>query len=125
MRSTELLAYGIEGTLHDRLAAWAQDHGLWFRTVQHAAALQNLLRKGSRGLLLIRVGRDVVDELTLLEGAAHDFAEVTVIILGDLDYPLLEGLAYDLGASAVLFPPRGVDELFEVLALWTARALKD
>ena len=124
MRSTELLAFGIEGPLHDRLAAWSQDHGLWFRAVQHAAALQNLLRKGSRGLLVIRVGRDVVDELTLLQGADRDFSEVTVVILGDLDYPLLEGLAYDLGASAVLFPPRGVDELFEVLALWTARPLK-
>ena len=124
MRSAELLAFGVEGVLNDRLAAWAQDHGLWYRPVQQASALHNLLRKGSRGLLIIRVGRDVVSELELLQGAAHDFPEMTTIVIGDLDHPLLEGLAYDLGASAVLFPPRGSDELFEMLELWTTSAVK-
>jgi hypothetical protein len=120
MHSAELLAFGVEGPLHNRLTAWAQDHGLWYRPLQHAAALQNLLRKGSRGLLLIRVGRDLVGEMDLL-AAARDFAGVMTIVLGDLDHPLLEGLAYDLGAAAVLFPPRGSDELFEILTSWVTR----
>jgi hypothetical protein len=123
MRSTELLAFGVEGTLSDRLAAWALDRGQWFRPVQHASALLNLLSKGSQGVVLIRLGRDIVGEMELLQTAAHDFSGVTIIVLGDLDHPLLEGLAYDLGAGAVLFPPRGVDEMFEMLSLWQA-ALK-
>ncbi len=120
MRSAELLALGIEGPLSDRLAAWSHDHGLWYRPLQNASALTNLLRKGSRGLLLVRVGRDLVGELETLRDAAHEFPEVTTIAFGDRDHPLLEGLAYDLGASAVVFPPSGVEELFELLTLYAA-----
>jgi hypothetical protein len=118
MRSVELLAFGIEGTLGHRLTEWAHDHGVWYRPVQHLAALHNLLRKGSLGLLLLRVGRDLLGEMELLHDAAQTYSEVMTIVLGDVDHPLLEGLAYDLGASAVLFPPRGSDELFEMLARW-------
>jgi len=120
MRSAELLSFGIDEPLSSRLAAWSQDRGLWYRTVQHESALRNLLAKGSRGILLLRIGRDLADELHLLRDVADEFAEVKVIAFGDLDHPLLEGLAYDLGATAVLFPPRGVDELFEMLTMMVA-----
>ena len=120
MLSAELLTLGVDGPLGDRLAHWSQDHGLWHRPLQHASALGNLLRKGSRGVLLVRVGRDLVGEFETLRDAIHQFPELTTIVLGDQDHPLLEGLSYDLGASAVLFPPHGSDELFEMLALWAA-----
>ena len=117
MRSAELLAFGVEGTLSDRLAAWALDRGLWYRPVQHAPALRNLLRKGSRGVLLIRMGRDLPAEMELLRDAKHEFGELTAIVVGDVDHPLLEGLAYELGASAVMFPTRGVDDMFEMIEI--------
>jgi len=119
MRSAELLAHGIEEPLGSRLAAWTLDHGIWYRSVQRRAAVRGLLAKGSRGILLIRLGRDLADELHLVREVADAYADVMVVVLGDLDHPLLEGMAYDLGAAAVLFPPRGIDELFEMLERWT------
>ena len=120
MRSAELLALGVDGPLSDRLAAWSHDHGLWYRPLQNASALTNLLRKGSRGLLLVRVGRDLVGELETLRDASHEFPELIRIAFGDLDQPLLEGLAYELGANVTIFPPSGVDELFEALILYAS-----
>ena len=101
MRSAELLAFGVEGTLNDRLAAWSLDHGLWYRPVQQASSLRNLLRKGSRGLLLVHLGRDLPGEFEVLRDTVREFHEVTAIAMGDVDHPLLEGLADDLGARAV------------------------
>ena len=124
MRSAELLAHGIEEPLGSRLAAWTLDHGLWYRPVERRAALRNLLAKGSRGILVIRLGRDLVDELHLVRDVADSYPEVMIVALGDVDHPLLEGMAYDLGANAVLFPPRGVEELFEMLSGWVEKPKK-
>lgn len=119
MRSAELLAFGVEGTLSDRLAAWCLDRGLWYRPVQQGSALRNLLRKGSRGVLLVRLGRDLAGELELLRDGTHEFGELTTIVMGD-EHAIVEGIAYDLGANAVIAPPRGVEELLEILTLWCA-----
>ena len=115
MRSAELITFGIEGVLSNRLGAWSQDRGLWHRPLQHASAVANLLRKGSRGFFLLKVGRDLVGELELVREAAQEFPEVAVIVLGEQDHPQLQGLAFDLGAAAVVFPPTGIEELFETL----------
>lgn len=115
MRSAELITLGVDGPLEGKLAAWTLDHGTHHRPVSKAAVARQLLEKGSRGVLLVRVGRDLADEFDLIR-TATDFG-VTTIVMGELEQPHLEGLAYDLGAHAVLFPPRPVEDLFEVLAL--------
>lgn len=115
MRSLELLAFGIEDPLAGRLVAWSQDHGIWYRGVEHESAICNLLSKGSRGVLLSRIGRNLAEELQLIVEVSRSYRDVTIVVLGDLDHPLLEGLVYDLGASAVLFPPRGPEDIFELL----------
>lgn len=124
MRSAELLAYGVEEPLSGRLAIFAQDHGLWYRPVQHEAALRSVLAKGSCGIVLIRLGRDLSEELRMVREVVNRVGDVTIIVLGDDDHPLLEGMTYDLGATAVLFPPRGVDELFEMLTLVATQIAK-
>lgn len=118
MRSAELISLGIDGPLEGKLAAWTLDHGMHHRPVSKPAVARQLLEKGSRGVLLVRVGRDLVDEMELIRTAADH--GVAAIVMGDLEHPHLEGLAYDLGAHAVLFPPRPVEDLFEALRLCRA-----
>lgn len=116
MRSAELLTLGVDRALSAKLASWTRDRGVWHRPLEHAAALRSLVRKGSRGVALVRLGRNLTDEFSLVHELADHFPDVAVVVLGDLDHPLLQGLAYDLGAAAVVFRPRGADELFEILA---------
>lgn len=120
MRSAELITLGVDGPLESKLASWCLDHGMHHRAVSKPAVARQLLDKGSRGVLLLRVGRDLADEFDLIRAAAD--RDVTTIVMGDLEHPHLEGLAYDLGADVVLFAPRPVDDLFEVLELCRSAA---
>ena len=115
MRSAELLVYGIEGKAADRLQSFAQDQGLWFRPITGLKPLLSLLRKGSRGTLVVRVGRDLREELDMVRRAADGFPELKIVVLSDADQPHLEGLAYDLGATCAVFPPQGNEELIAFL----------
>ena len=113
MRSAELLAVGIEGRLLDRLRELCQERGWWLRDVSPDGCLR-LVRQGSTGVLLIRLGRHLEEELTLLSETARGFPRVRRLVLADQDPPQLAGLAWDLGAEAVLLPPHVV-ELVELL----------
>ena len=115
MRSSELLVHGIEGKAGERLQSFAQDHGLWFRPITGLKPMLSLLRKGSRGALIVRLGRDLREELEMVRRAAESFPEIKIVVLSDADQPHLEGLAYDLGATCAVFPPQGFEELIEFL----------
>jgi DNA-binding NarL/FixJ family response regulator len=88
---------------------------MWRRSISHGKSLRNLLAQGSRGILVVELGRNLVEELTAVRDVAEHYADVPVIVYGDVDHDLIGGLGYDLGAAAVILPPNGVDELFETL----------
>ena len=52
--------------------------------------------------------------LTVLLGGVYP-AAVTVVV-GDMDSPVIDELAWDLGASYVLLPPQSRELLLEVIA---------
>jgi hypothetical protein len=115
MRKAELLVCGVESAVAGRLEKWAQANGVWFRAVAEPRTLLNLLRQGSRGAILLRLGRDLYDELDTLQLAARGFPEVPVVALGDFAHPDLEGLVCDLGAAGALHAGRDTDQLLEWL----------
>jgi hypothetical protein len=114
MRSAELIVYGIDGTLAAKLAAWALDRGYWNRTVSSVGVLIGMFRKGSDGVLVVRLGRDLVAEFEAVH-LANEFGLATIVI-ADAEYPATEGMAYDLGADVVVFTPDGAEQIFEVLS---------
>jgi hypothetical protein len=65
-----------------------------------------LLRRGGRNVLVIKLGTDLHEALTLLDRVSWLFPDTATIVIGDTENPALRRLAWDLGAAAVLFPPQ-------------------
>jgi DNA-binding NtrC family response regulator len=115
MEQAQILAYGADDRLKARLEEMAQRVGVWLQTVQHLRACRNLLRRGGPAVLVIVLGRDLLQELTLLEEVSRSFPETAVVVVGDTDHAALEALAWDLGAHCVLQPPHPVELLPEIV----------
>ena len=115
MQQPQFLTYGVEGRTGERLAELATAHRLWLREVRQLSACRNLLRAGNPGILVLRLGRDLEGELSLLAEVGQLFPETATIVVGDTDNPPLAGLAWDLGAHYVLFPPTPIEVLPDVV----------
>src|SRR5947209_8228143 len=118
MQSPQLLIYEPHPPrLAELLSEPARVRGWWLRQVNHIAACLRVLREAGPAVLLLRLGGgDVVRELTLLERAAWLCPDAAVVVVGDTANPTLAGLAWDLGASFVLFPPQPRELLPELVA---------
>jgi hypothetical protein len=105
MRHPQLLIYETDGRLTELLRDLAQKRNWALREIRQPESCLRLLRRGGPSLLVLKVGRDLVREMTLLERAAWLAPDSARIVVGDVEDPALVGLAWDLGASFVLFPP--------------------
>jgi hypothetical protein len=65
-----------------------------------------LLRRAVPSALVIQVGQDLVREFMLLERVGWLFPDTSIVAVGEEENAELEALAYDLGATCVLFPPK-------------------
>jgi hypothetical protein len=117
MRHPQLLVYGGDGRLAGlfRPIAQAQEHRWALRQPRQLDECLELLRGGGPGVLLVKVGRDLEGEMTLLEQVAWLFPETATVVIGDSDHAALAGLAWDLGAYYVFVPPPSRERLFEVV----------
>jgi hypothetical protein len=115
MRQAQVIAYGLDPSVSGRLQKVAQDHGLWVRDVQQIAACRNLLRQGGATVLILMLGKDVIEELSLVELIGRAAPDIFVIVVGDTDNPALAALAWDLGAGCVLQPPQPVELLPDIV----------
>ncbi len=115
MRSQELLTLGLAGKLLERLREYCHDHGVWLRELGEPPAALALAKRGSVGALVLRVGRDVEAEYRLLAELAREHPRLRVVLLSDVRQTQLAALGWHLGATAVLFPPLGAPELFDLL----------
>ena len=120
MRSVELLACQIDEPLADALARWSTPQGLWLRRLAGPDAVLSLLRGGSRGLVILRLGRDLAREIDAVRTIIDGFPGVRLVILGEVEHAELEGLVYDLGADAAIFGRDEVDRLLAWLPLFFA-----
>jgi hypothetical protein len=118
MQSPQLLIYEPHPPrLAELLSEPARTRGWWLRPVNHLAACLRTLHEAGPAVLLLRLGSgDLVRELTLLERAAWLCPDAAVVVVGETANPTLAGLAWDLGASFVLFPPQPRDLLPDVVA---------
>jgi hypothetical protein len=71
----------------------------------------------------LKVGNDLLEELTLLDRVSWLFPDTATVVIGDTDNPVLAGLAWDLGAALVLFPPQPRYDLPDVVSRLSERSL--
>jgi hypothetical protein len=115
MHQTQIVTYGVEGVLAERLRDLAQTRRCWLRETNQLAACQNLLQSSPPSVFIVRLGRDLERELTLLERVHASLPATATIVIGEADNPVLAGLVWELGATFALFPPTPVEVVTEVV----------
>jgi DNA-binding NtrC family response regulator len=115
MRQAQVVTHGVDGALAERLRELAQTKGFRLRETSQLSACANLLDSSSPSVLVVVLGRDLERELALLELAHASMPRTATIVIGEADHPVLAGLAWELGATFVLFPPMPVEWLGDLL----------
>ncbi len=115
MQYAQILIYEKDGKLAESLRALGKTRGLWLRELRQAQACLDALARGTAGVLVLKVGRDLERELALLQRASWSFPGCRTVVVGDVDHPSLADLAWDLGAAFVLLPPTPPELLPDVV----------
>jgi hypothetical protein len=111
----QLLVYEGDGRLAALLRPLAEANKWSLREPRQLGACLRLLCRGGPGVLVLKAGRDLEREFSLLERMAWFFPDSATVLVGDSEHMSLAGLAWDLGAAYVLFPPQPRDTLSEVV----------
>jgi len=115
MQQAQVQIYGLDGVIAERLRELALAQRFWLRETSQFAACRNLVQTSPPSVFVFVLGRDVEKELSLLEQVHASLPGTKVIAVGEADNPALAGLAWDLGAAYVLFPPTPRDRLVELV----------
>jgi DNA-binding NarL/FixJ family response regulator len=116
VRHPQLLVCEFDGRLAALLRGLAAENAWSLREPRQNDACLRLLERGGPAVVVIRAGRDLEQELALVEQVRSAQPDVGVVVVGDADHVRLVGLAWDLGASWVHLPPQSSAELVEVVA---------
>ena len=85
------------------------------RELRRPEAALDVLREGGP-VLVIRLGRDLYEELALLEQVAWGYPDTRVVVVSSAEHPELASLLWDLGAVCVLSRIDVLGELPELVA---------
>jgi len=111
MRYPQLLIYESDGRLAALLRETARDRKWALREPRQPESCLDLLRGECPSVLVLKMGRSPERELTLLERVSWLFPTTATVVVTDTENAALAGLAWDLGACAVLVPPLPRDQL--------------
>ena len=115
MRFPQILIYENDGRLAELLRREGKPAEWSLREPRQPDSCLRLLQRGGPSVMVLKVGTDVLQELTLLERVAWLFPDTMTLVVGESADPALAGLAWDLGATVVLFPPQPRHYLIEIL----------
>ncbi len=115
MKQALVLVYEQEGHLAARLEEASKSQRFTLKTVRRPSDCLDSLRRTGASVLLMKLGRDVEQELSLLEQVSWLFPDTATVVTGDVDNPVLASLCWDLGAACVHFPPLLRDFLPEIV----------
>ena len=116
MRYAQVLLYENDTLLTTMLEEKASQEKWTLRHPRDFAECRDLLRRGGPAVLVLRVGRNLEFELSLLERVAALFPDVGTVVVGEAAHAALAGLAWDLGASYVMLLPQPAEMLPDVVA---------
>jgi len=121
MRLPQVVVYESDGWLATQVADVAKEHGWLVREARQAEACLNFLHESRPSLLLLKLERKLVDELALLAAIKEKAPDCPVVVFSFVKLENaqqrsnLAGLAYDLGARYIMFPPRVRNVIEEVV----------
>ncbi len=116
MRHPQILVWEGDGRLAALLRPLAEDRRWVLREPRQIGAVLRLLRTAGPGVVVIKAGRDLEREMSLLERVAWRFPDTATVLVADSDLARLAGLVWDLGASYVLVPTQPRERLPEIVA---------
>lgn len=115
MRFPQVVVFENDGALAAHLRPWAAEGRWLLREPRQIPACLDSLRAGGPTVLVMRLGRHLFRELTLLDEAATAHPDVPIIVVTDTEDAALMSLILDLGASYVLMPPQPRNALPELV----------
>jgi hypothetical protein len=115
MQQAQVITYGIDGILAERLREMAQGQRIWLRETSLLSACRSLVQTSPLSVLVLALGSDLPAELALLEQVHACLPGTRVVVIGDADNPALAGLAWELGAAYALFPPTPAELINELV----------
>jgi hypothetical protein len=122
MRHPQIIIYETDGWLASQVGDMARDHGWLVRESRHVESCLSLLCDLRPAILLLKLERKLIDELSLLALVHKKVPECPVFVFSDVKFEggaqrtTLAGLAYDLGARCVMFPPLTRTAIEDVVA---------
>ncbi len=116
MKHPQIVIVETDGLLARLLEPLAKERRWLLRESRQAPACLNLLREGGPSLLVLKLGRNLIHELTLLDRVNVLLPDVPVIVVADSADGALQSLIYDLGALYVLAPPEPRPDLIGLAA---------
>ena len=111
MLHPRILVYEGDGSLARLLRPLAGEQRWSLREPRRPQACLALLRRPHPTVLVVKLGRDVACELGLVERVHWLHPHTASVVVGDVEDPALDGLAWDVGAACVWTPPRPRDQL--------------
>ncbi|HLJ92164.1 MAG TPA: hypothetical protein VKU02_03130 [Gemmataceae bacterium] len=115
MRIPQILIFERDGRIAELLRREGKPRQWSLREPRRPEACLRLLERGGPSVVVLKVGTDLVQELTLLERIGWLFPDTATVVVADAANPVLADLAWDLGATLVLFPPQPRQALPEIL----------
>jgi hypothetical protein len=119
MHYPQVLVYEGDGRLAEQLRLAGEDDKPRKWVLRQPRGLESclrLLRRAGPSALVLKIGKDLVRELAIVDAVNWSYPETAIIVVGDTDHAVLAGLAWELGASLVLFPPLPREWLGEIVA---------
>lgn len=111
MQHPQVVVYEADGWLAAQVAELAREHRWLVRESRRPDACLAFLREARPAILLLKLERKLIDELTLLARLQERVPDCPVLVFSDVKFDSVEqrtnlaALAYDLGARHVMFPP--------------------
>jgi DNA-binding NtrC family response regulator len=127
MRYPQIVVFETDGILARALEPIVRERRWMLRESQQAPACLELLRANGPTVLVQKLGRNLVRELTFLNDAHAAFPDVPIIAVADAEDTTLMALVLELGASHVVQPPQprsGLLQIVESLMSATIRRLE-
>jgi DNA-binding NarL/FixJ family response regulator len=116
MHHPQVLVVESDGRLATELRELANKKHRWaLREPRQQESCLRLLRRGGPAVLVIKVGKDIEQELALIEQVSSRYPDTRIVALGDVENPTLADLIWNLGVSFVLFPPQPRERLKDLV----------
>lgn len=117
VRFPQIVLFESDRKLISLLAPLASRNGWLLREPRRIEAASELLANGGPNVLIVRCGRDLDREITLLDRTTRTSPATCSIVIIERDYQRLVSLAWDLGARFVITPDQAREYLTELLEL--------